>query len=96
MAKLQKQGGQYRQMLLEQRGQRTEEKEPVSYFRIRFYLCLCLFIGYILLDYSQTSVYSVDSSRICAEVSRDMTAELKLEETWAKLLDSITKEVYIQ
>ena len=96
MAKTQKQGGQYRKMLLEQQGQRTEEKEPVSYFRIRFYLCLCLFMGFLILDVTKTSVYNVDSSRICAEISKDMTENLELKETFSQMVDSITKEIYVR
>ena len=97
MAKVQQKGGQYRQMLLEQRGQiTTEEPEPVSFFRIRFYLCLCLFVAYMILDYTKASIYSVDSSRIYAEISKDMTAELQLEDAWAEMMNSITKEIYIK
>ena len=90
MAKTQKTGGQYRQMLLAQQGHRmAEPEEPVSFFRIRFYICLCLFLGYVILDYTKASVYEVDSTRIYAEVQRDLTAELDLEETFARALDSI-------
>ena len=78
MAKAQKTGGQYRQMLLAQQGHRmAEPEEPVSFFRIRFYICLCLFLGYVILDYTKASVYEVDSTRIYAE------------ETFARALDSI-------
>ena len=97
MAKIQPKGGQYRQMLLEQRGVKvTEEPEPVSFFRIRFYLCLCLFVAYMILDYTKASFYSLDSSRIHAEISKDMTAELQLEEAWTEVINSITKEIYVK
>ena len=97
MAKAQKRGGRYRQMLLEQRGQKTvEETEPGSFFRLRFYLCLCLFIAYLILDYTKASISSIDSSRIQMEISRDMTAELDLEETLQQVMNSITNEVYIK
>lgn len=96
MAKTQRQGGLYRKMLLEHQGQRTEEEEPVSFFRIRFFFCLCLFIGYLILDYTDTSFYSVDSSRICTEISKDMTENLDLKETFSQMVDSITKEIYIK
>lgn len=90
MAKTQPTGGQYRQMLLAQRGVKTAEpEEPVSFFRIRFYICLCLFLCYVILDYTKASVYEVDSARICAEVQKDMTAKMDLEETLAKVLDGI-------
>lgn len=90
MAKAQKTGGQYRQMLLAQQGHKmAEPEEPVSFFRIRFYICLCLFLCYVILDYTKASVYEVDSTRIYAEVQRDLTAEIHLEETFARALDSI-------
>lgn len=90
MAKVQKTGGQYRQMLLAQQGHMTADpEEPVSFFRIRFYICLCLFLGYVILDYTKASFYQVDSARIAAEVQRDMTTELDLEETFARALDTI-------
>lgn len=90
MAKAQKTGGQYRQMLLAQQGHRTAEpEEPVSFFRIRFYICLCLFLCYVILDYTKASVYEVDSARIAAEVQRDFAAEIDLEESLSRALDSI-------
>ncbi|MCI8373923.1 MAG: hypothetical protein HFI29_00565 [Lachnospiraceae bacterium] len=90
MAKVQKTGGQYRQMLLAQQGQRiAEPEEPVSLFRIRFYICLCLFLCYVILDYTKASFYEVDSARIVAEVQRDLTAELDLEETVSRALEGI-------
>jgi len=96
MTKARKQGSQYRQMLLEQQGQRAEEEEPVSFFRIRFYLCLCLFAAYMILDYTKASVYSVDSACIYEEIGRDMTEELDLTQAWTQVMDSITKEIYIK
>lgn len=90
MAKVQKTGGQYRQMLLAQQGHRTAEpEEPVSFFRIRFYICLCLFLCYVILDYTKASVYEVDSTRICAEIQKDLTEDLDLEETLSRALDNI-------
>lgn len=90
MAKVQKTGGQYRQMLLAQQGHRiAEPEEPVSFFRIRFYICLCLFLCYVILDYTKASFYQVDSASIYAEVQKDMTAEMDLEETLARVLDGI-------
>lgn len=90
MAKIQKTGGQYRQLLLAQQGQRTAEpEEPIGFFRIRFYICLCLFLCYVILDYTKASIYQVDSARIYAEVQKDLTEDLDLEETLAKALDSI-------
>lgn len=92
MAKTQNRGGEYRRMLLEQRGQRGISAEPAEasgIFRIRFYICLCLFIGYLILDYTKASLYTLDSSRIYAEICRDMTADLNLEETFANMMDSI-------
>ncbi len=97
MAKTQQKGGQYRKMLLEQRGEHvTEEPEGVSFFRIRFYLCLCLFVAYMILDYTKASVYTLDSSRIYAEIQKDLTAEFSLEDAWSEVFHSITKEIYIQ
>lgn len=90
MAKVQKTGGQYRQMLLAQQGHRTEDsEEPVSFFRIRFYICLCLFLCYIILDYTKASFYQVDSERIYAEIQKDLSADLNLEEAIARVLDTI-------
>ena len=79
-------------MLLEQRGQRGMAPEPAEaagFFRIRFYICLCLFVGYLILDYTKASLYTLDSSRIYAEISRDMASELNLEEAFANVMDSI-------
>lgn len=67
----------------------AEPEEPVSFFRIRFYICLCLFLCYVILDYTKASVYEVDSARIYAEVQRDLTAEVDLQETLARVLDGI-------
>lgn len=90
MAKAQKTGGQYRQMLLAQQGHRiADPEEPVSFFRIRFYICLCLFLCYVILDYTKASIYQVDSTFIYAEIQKDMTAEMDLEETLARVLDGI-------
>ena len=95
MAKTQRQGGQYRKMLLEHQGQRTEEEEPVSFFRIRFFFCLCLFIGYLILDYTDTSFYSVDSSRICTEKIKNMTENLDLKENFIHKVNYIKKKIYM-
>ena len=82
MAKAQKAGGQYRQMLLAQQGHQTAEtEEPVSFFRI--------FLCYVILDYTKASVYEVDSARICTEVRKDLTEDLDLAETLGKALDNI-------
>lgn len=94
MAKSEKRaGGQYRKMLLEQQGHRVpEEGEPSSagvFFRIRFYVCLCLFVAYLILDYTKASVGAVDSSRIYAEIEKDLTKDLNLQEAWSKALDSV-------
>ena len=55
MKKSERQGGQYRQLLLAQRGQAPASEEPAGriWIRIRFYVCLCLFVAYVLLDYSK-------------------------------------------
>lgn len=90
MAKTQNRGGEYRRMLLEQRGSAPDPGgEPAGFLRIRFYICLCLFVCYLILDYTKASIYNLDSSRIYAAISRDMTKELDLEETLAKVMDSI-------
>ncbi|MCI8335233.1 MAG: hypothetical protein HFH25_11720 [Lachnospiraceae bacterium] len=93
MAKTQNRGGEYRRMLLEQRGQRGSAPdpagEPAGFLRIRFYVSLCLFVCYLILDYTKASIYTLDSSRIYAAISRDMTQDLDLEETFAKVMDSI-------
>lgn len=92
MAKTQSHGGEYRRMLLEQRGQRGQTMEPESaagFFRIRFYVCLCLFIAYVILDYTKASFYTLDSSRIYAEIQRDLTQDLDLEEAFSQVMDSV-------
>ncbi len=88
MAKRERRGGQYRAYLLEQRGQLPEE-EPAGAFRIKFYICLCLFIGYVLLDYTNASFYSLDSNKIYTAVSEDMTADFDVEEAFHQMLDSV-------
>lgn len=92
MAKTERQGGRYRKMLLEQRGQAPQEEEPSAswvFFRIRFYTCICLFVAYVILDYTKASVVSVDSSRIYAEIERDLAEDFDLEEAWSKAVESV-------
>ena len=81
MKKSERQGGQYRQLLLAQQGQAPASEEPSGriWLRIRFYVCLCLFAAYILLDYSRANVASWDSERICREVERDYSRQLSLD-----------------
>ena len=81
MKKSERQGGQYRQLLLAQRGQAPASEEPSGriWLRIRFYVCLCLFAAYVLLDYSQANVASWNSERICREVERDYSEQLNLD-----------------
>lgn len=78
MKKTERQGGQYRQLLLAQRGQAPAQEEPVGriWIRIRFYVCLCLFAAYMLLDYSHANIASWNSERICQEVERDYSEQL--------------------
>ena len=91
MAKNERRGGQYRKMLLEQRGQAPETEEPSggAFFRIRFYVSLCLFVAYVILDYTKASVGTVDSSRIYAEIERDLAEDFDLEEAWSKAVESV-------
>lgn len=90
MAKNEKHGGQYRQMLLEQRGQsEPQETGGGIFFRIRFYICLFLFAAYLILDYTGASVGPVDSRRICTEIERDITKDVRLQEAWSKAIQSI-------
>ena len=92
MAKTERQGGRYRRLLLEQRGQAPQEEEPSAgwvFFRIRFYTCICLFVAYVILDYTKASVVSVDSSRIYAEIERDLAEDFDLEEAWSKAVESV-------
>lgn len=90
MAKNEKHGGQYRQMLLEQRGQsEPQETGGGIYFRIRFYICLFLFVAYLILDYTKTSVGPVDSRWICTEIEKDLTKDVRIQEAWSKALHSI-------
>lgn len=91
MAKNERRGGQYRKLLLEQRGQAPEAEEPSggAFFRIRFYVSLCLFVAYVILDYTKASVGTVDSSRIYAEIERDMTDGTNLQEAWSNAINSV-------
>ena len=91
MAKNERRGGQYRKLLLEQRGQAPEAEEPSggAFFRIRFYVSLCLFVAYVILDYTKASVGTVDSSRIYAEIERDMTDEMELQEAWSNAINCV-------
>ena len=92
MAKTERQGGRYRKMLLEQQGQAPQEEEPSAgwvFFRIRFYTCICLFVAYVILDYTKASIGTVDSSRIYAEIERDMTDEIELREAWSNAVNSV-------
>lgn len=92
MAKTERQGGRYRKMLLEQQGQAPQEEESSAgwvFFRIRFYTCICLFVAYVILDYTKASVVSVDSSRIYAEIERDLAEDFDLEEAWSKAVESV-------
>ena len=91
MAKNERRGGQYRKMLLEQRGQAPETEEPSggTFFRIRLYVCICLFVAYVILDYTKASIGTVDSSRIYAEIERDMTDEIELREAWSNAVNSV-------
>lgn len=81
MKKTERQGGQYRSLLLEQRGQIPAQEESTGriWLRIRFYVCLCLFAAYVLLDYSNATIASWDSERIFREVERDYTEQLNLD-----------------
>ena len=65
MAKNERRGGQYRKMLLEQRGQAPETEEPSggAFFRIRLYVCICLFVAYVILDYTKASIGTVPDLR---------------------------------
>lgn len=91
MAKAERRGGQYRKMLLEQRGQMIPEEESSGgiFFRIRFYVCLCLFAAYVILDYTKVSVGSVDSSRIYAEIERNMTENFDLQKAWSQAVEAV-------
>lgn len=78
MKKTERQGGQYRSLLLEQRGQIPAQEEPTGriWLRIRFYVCLCLFAAYILLDYSGKTIASWSSVKILQEVEKDYSENL--------------------
>ncbi len=91
MAKAERRGGQYRKMLLEQQGQMIPEEESSGgiFFRIRFYVCLCLFAAYVILDYTKASVGSVDSSRIYAEIERNMTENFDLQKAWSQAVEAV-------
>lgn len=80
MAKEATHGGEYRRMMLERSGQYREEgPTSVSFFLLRFYVCLALFIGFCIFDYTKASVYSCDSRRILSEIQRDGIENLDLE-----------------
>lgn len=86
--------GEYRRRMLERSGQLKEEAPAVSFFLIRFYICLALFLAFCLLDYTKARFYSVDSERVVAEIQEDGLKELDfssvdLKEMAAGLLKSI-------
>lgn len=81
MKKTERQRGQYRQLLLAQRGQTQEQEDSTGriWHRIRFYVCLCLFAAYLLLDYTGIQVASWNSEKICREVTKDDSGQLHRE-----------------
>lgn len=92
MAKEMVHGGEYRRRMLEKSGQyREEEPTAVSFFLLRFYLCLALFIGFCVLDYTKASIYTYDSRKVVAEIQAD---GLDFESAMAGIRESIriTKE----
>ena len=91
MAKNERRGGQYRQMLLEQRGEAPSEEAPSggAFFRSRFYICICLFVASVFLDYPMDSGVVWYSNMIYAEIERDLTAEFDLQEAWSKAVDAV-------
>ena len=46
-------------------------------------------MAYVILDYTKASIGTVDSSRIYAEIERDMTDEMELREAWSNAVNSI-------
>ncbi|MCI8416146.1 MAG: hypothetical protein HFI33_01380 [Lachnospiraceae bacterium] len=90
--------GQYRKMLLEQQaygayhtypGVDSEGALGVVWFRIQFYISLILFLAYVMLDYTGTTLYSLDSDRILAEIQKDMTHELHIDALMADIMEQI-------
>ena len=91
-----REAGQYRKMLLEQQTNHmqhpysgSEWHTDFSWEWFRFYVCLALFVGYVLLDYTGGSIYELNSSQILSEVQKDMTQELHLDQLLAGMLEEI-------
>lgn len=91
-----REAGQYRKMLLEQQSNRIRRTDAdwewetgFSWGRIRFYVSLALFLAYVFLDYTGAAVYDMDSSRILAQIQKDMTQELHIDDLLARLLDQV-------
>ena len=63
--------------MLERGGAQREEEPPaVSFFLIRFTVCLVLFLGFCMLDYTRASVYHLDSREILAKIQENTLGEL--------------------
>ena len=90
-----KYGGQYRRFMMEQKGER-ESNEYKSFFYIRFYFSLCLFVAYMILDYTKTSIEFLDSRYIYDGICQDALTEFPFDDELSHMIDSITKEIYIQ
>ncbi len=93
-----REAGQYRKMLLEQqaygnyhsyRGENPDVPQGTVWFRIQFYISLVLFLGYVLLDYTGKSLYSLDSQEILAEIQKDMTQSLPIDNLLAGIMEQI-------
>jgi len=76
--------GQYRKMLLEQRQFQSsanpvdwEENISTLYFRIRFYICLILFVSFILLDYTNIKIMDISSKLVVDAIIEDQQIDLK-------------------
>lgn len=51
----------------------TVPSEKISWFSVRFFIAVILFFGFILLDSSNMSVFSVDTSEIYAHLQENYT-----------------------
>ncbi len=60
---------------------REEEEYTQSTFGIRAFLCILLFVGFVMLDQQGSEVMQVDSDRIVEEIVTDTN----IEEVWKNL-----------
>lgn len=97
MAQISKTGGQYRQLLQKERGEnRMPERTSLYFFRLRFYVSLCLFAAYLILTYTKSSIASIDSQRIQEAILCDSFTAWEQPGNWTEIFQTLTEEIYIK